>query len=77
MQVQVTQHEYQLLQDVLDQALGDLEARLYTTRPGEASELEHEDNELKALLHHIEAQHPMPAAESASLDGLVGPYRSW
>jgi len=78
-QLDVSERECEVLEDVLRRSLGDLRAALDTACIGDPAEeaLEQREMRLGRLLTRVAARRAGWRAESAALDGLIGPERSW
>ena len=79
MQLDVSERECEVLEDVLRGTLGDLRAKLDTTSIGDAEDEALEQREVRVgrLLARVAARRSVWRAEYAALDGLVGPERRW
>jgi hypothetical protein len=77
MQLQVSEPECEVLEDVLRRTLGDLRATLDSTSvdADEDRRLEQREYRVGRLLTRIASRRPTWRAECAALDGLVGPER--
>lgn len=78
MQLDVSEPECQVLEDLLHQTLGDLRAKIDTTSIAEEDEiLEQREVRVERLLSRVASRRRVWRAERAALDGLVGPDRRW
>ena len=79
MQLDVSEPECEVLEDLLNKSLGDLCAQTDTTWRGGDDEQALEQREVRTerLLARVASRRAVWRAESAALDGLVGPSRRW
>lgn len=79
MQLDVSEKDCEELEYVLSRTLGDLRAKLDTASLGtpEEDELEDEELRIERILTRVASRRAAWRAQSAALDGLVGPSRLW
>jgi hypothetical protein len=78
MQLDVSEPECQVLEDLLNQTLGNLRAMIDTTSIAKQNyALEQREIRVQRLLSRVSPRRAVWRAESAALDGLVGPDLRW
>jgi hypothetical protein len=78
MRLDVSEAECEVLEDLLNQTLGNLRAQIDTTSIAELDyQLEQREVRVQHLLAEVASRRRAWRAECASLDGLVGPNWRW